>query len=233
MRRIMILILSTVFLAFTPVTANASVAHDEKSTSTVTVNSYVTEDDEVEVVKEDVKIGNENATFERITYENGVVHAKLTQKDTQTLIEYDPKTNELFVDGEKHEIAVTSSDEAPAEALKEGNSIQAVPKGGKYMGATKYSLNIAKLTASAAAAALSTVTKAPVKACLAALSVFIGANTTVYYTVYQYRYSKKCQSYRYFNLTKVWKNSKREKLHKKLESGMFFASKPNPISCKP
>lgn len=229
----MILVFSTLLLASAPLFANISVAHGEKSASTVNVKSYATKDGEVEVVKEDVMIGNENAVFERTTYESGVVHAKLTQKDTQTVIEYDPRKNELLVNREKHEITMAPSDETPDETLGDELSILAVPKGGKYMGATKYSLSIARLSASAAAAALAAVTKAPVNACLSALSVFIGASSTVYYTVYQYRYAMKCQAYPYFNLTKVWKNSKRNKVHKTLESGKFFGSKPNPVGCKP
>lgn len=101
------------------------------------------------------------------------------------------------------------------------------------MGAYEYDLNIYNLTASAAAAALSAVTRAPYNAALAAVSVFIGATSTMYYTVYQYRYPMKCQAYPYFDQTKVWTDSSRSKVSSTIESGKYFSTRPTPSSCTP
>lgn len=200
-------------------------------TSQVNKEKYYYENNKTKVTKEIVQTENGQATFTRKTEANGTVYAELIEKDFTTIIEYDPNTKELFVNGEKQEFEIAEVNEQ--QNTSRDFSIMAVPSGGTYVGAFNYSLNIATLTASAAAAALSTVTKAPYSGCLAAVSVFIGSASTLYYTIYQYRYPMKCSATPYFNQTKVWTNSSRSVVSSIVESGKFFSSQPIPSSCTP
>ncbi|MED4762127.1 hypothetical protein ABHN05_12980 [Brevibacillus laterosporus] len=176
-------------------------------------------------LKENVTINGESATFERAIDKDGSVNAVLTEKDTKTTIYYNPNNNKLLVNGVEYKVNKTE--------MKNEIVVMKVPSGGTYMGAFEYDLSISKLTASAAAAALSAVTKAPYNACLAVVSVFIGSTATMYYTVYQYRYPMKCDAYPYFDEIKVWTDSTRSKVSSTLESGKYFGSKPSPSSCTP
>ena len=201
----------------------STVSAEKKNTEPV---QKVVNDKKVET--EYVLTENGEATFKKATDNKGNVRAELIETNNTTIIDFNPNTNELFVNGVKHELEVTY------ESQKFNDfSTMSVPSGGTYVGAFKYSLNIASLTASAAAAALAAVSKAPYNACFAAVSVFIGVSSTLYYTVYQYRYPMKCSAIPYFNQTKVWKNSSRTTVSSTVESGKFFSTKPIPLSCTP
>ncbi len=208
---------SLLFPYFSPGAANAEQLKKEEIT---------TEDGLV--IKEIVETENGQATFTREYRTDGTAYAELIEEDTTTIIEYNPDQNELFINGEEQEIEVFTLTKYP---LKSGDfSIMAVPPGGTYMGSWDSNVSILGLTA----AALSAITKAPYNMGLAAVSVLMGAGaTSIYSTIYQYRYPMKCESLVYFDVSKVWTDSSRTVLSTTLESGKYFSSQPIPASCTP
>lgn len=161
--------------------------------------------------------------------EKNVVKIKEEGNNSETLVEFYNNTQTLFINGRKDENLKVSTDNTVSTEF----TTQAVPKGGSYMGKFNYSYNIKNVTIGLAAASISAVTKAPVSVITAIIAFLAGTSTTLYYTVFQYRYAFKCNAYPYFNHTKFYENSTRKKVMRTAESGKFFSTQPIPASCRP
>lgn len=161
--------------------------------------------------------------------EKNVVKIKEKGNNRETVVEFYNNTQTLFINGRKDENLKISKDNTVSTEF----TPQAVPKGGSYMGKFNYSYNLKNVTIGVAAASISAVTKAPVSVITAIIAFLAGTSTTLYYTVFQYRYAFKCNAYPYFNHTKFYENSTRKKVMRTAESGKFFSTQTIPASCRP
>ncbi|RAP29964.1 hypothetical protein C2W64_02519 [Brevibacillus laterosporus] len=200
-----------------------------KESNSVTI--FDNEEFATDLVKEEVIQDGKKITFERFEDKDGVVHSKVIEDQKEIIISFDPKTNELLVDGVKQEISIKPSKAAPLTL----HSLQSVsiPSGGKFMGSYETDYNVNQLGISVAAGMLSATTKMPYSMGYAALASITAFSATAYITYDQYRYPKKCEQYRYYNHVKFYKNADRTKLDSESGSGMFFDGKPTPVSCTP
>ncbi|MCG7318699.1 MULTISPECIES: hypothetical protein [Brevibacillus] len=196
-------------------------------------NEIVFEKEQVatDVFKEEVIQDGKKITFERFEDKDGVVHSKVIEGQKETNITFDPKTNELLIDGVKREISIKPS-KATLLASYSSQSVS-IPSGGKFIGSFETDYDVNQVGLSVAAGTLSSLTRLPYSAAYAALASISAFSATAYITYDQYRYPKKCEQYRYFNHVKVYKNADRTKLASESGSGMFFDGKPTPVSCTP
>ncbi|AGR47377.1 hypothetical protein EMERY_36 [Brevibacillus phage Emery] len=196
-------------------------------------NETVFEKEQVatDVFKEEVIQDGKKITFERFEDKDGVVHSKVIEGQKETNITFDPKTNELLIDGVKREISIKPS-KATLLASYSSQSVS-IPSGGKFIGSFETDYDVNQVGLSVAAGTLSALTRLPYSAAYAALASISAFSATAYITYDQYRYPKKCEQYRYFNHVKVYKNADRTKLASESGSGMFFDGKPTPVSCTP
>ncbi|MGG6479027.1 hypothetical protein ABHN03_17630 [Paenibacillus sp. NRS-1775] len=143
-----------------------------------------------------------------------------------TKIEYFTKDQTLLIDGVKQE-------NFNVKESRSDFSLNAVPSGGTFVGKFDYSYDWVNLGITYAAAAIATITKAPVSTILAIIGVGASLNTVSYYTIYQYSYPRKCEAIPYANHTVFYQDASRKKVTGTTDSAKFFSSQPYPIGCTP
>ncbi|WP_391558883.1 hypothetical protein [Robertmurraya sp.] len=166
-------------------------------------------------------------TFNKTVYSDRsiIVEVELNGK-LSDIVEYLPDRDIFLVNGVETNVII--------EKENTDLSINAVPTGGTYMGKWHYSINLLTTSAGAAASILAMAAgNNPIGWATGVVAFFYGTQTTLYYTVEQWRYAYKCQAYPYFNKTTVWTNVNRNVIQSINESGKFFSTQPVPASCTP
>jgi hypothetical protein len=163
----------------------------------------------------------------------------IEEDGTKTTFEFNEKTQTLLKNGKVDENLVIESSEKPSTKtngllMSSDIGTMAVPSGGTFVGKFNYSYNMQNVSLAVAANAISALTRIkPVSVITGILSTVWGFSSTAYYTVYQYRYAKKCNAYPYANHAAFFANYNRTQIIAERSSAKFFMTRPTPSSCTP